>query len=53
MPDDWPRPTRHEPRGDAPEHLPHPGFRLLTGPEALAIARKHLTDWIRDHGGDR
>jgi hypothetical protein len=49
--DQWPHPTRHEPRGTFPEHLPHPGFQVLTGPEALAEARRRLADWIRDHGG--
>jgi hypothetical protein len=56
MTDPWPHPTRREARGDFPEHRPHPGFQVLTGPEALAAARKHLADWIRDHpavsGGD-
>jgi hypothetical protein len=49
MPDDWPHPTRHERRGEFPEHLPHPGAGVLTRQQALDLARKHLADWIRDH----
>jgi hypothetical protein len=48
--DPWPHPTRREPRGEFPEHLPHPGFQVLTRQEALDIARQHLADWIRKHG---
>jgi len=58
----FPRPTRAEPRGEFPRHGDRVG-RVLTGPEALAIARKRLADWIaenpdcqlvkrKDHDGD-
>lgn len=52
--DDFPTPDRREARGQFPDHPPPPrDFRVLTGPEALAVARKHLADWIRDHGEAR
>jgi hypothetical protein len=44
----FPRPTRDEPRGEFPRHSDRVG-QLLTGPEALALARKHLADWIAEH----
>lgn len=44
----FPRPTRHERRGTFPEHGDRVG-RLLTGPEALARARKRLADFIAEH----
>jgi hypothetical protein len=50
--DDWPRPRRREPRGEFP---PHPGPPAdpgpLSGPAALEIARRHLAEWIAEHGG--
>lgn len=54
MTDPFPHPDRTEPRGAFPEHLPHPGFQVLSGPDALAAARRHLADWVAAHreGGD-
>lgn len=50
MTDDvFPHPDRAEPRGEFPEHLPHPGFQVLSGPDALADARKRLADWVAAH----
>jgi hypothetical protein len=48
---DFPTPTRREPRCDFfPRHRDAAG-QLLTGPQALAIARQNLADWIADHAG--
>lgn len=44
----FPQPTRAEPRGEFPQHGDRVG-RVLTGPEALAKARKRLADWIAEH----
>lgn len=49
---DFPTPTRAEPRGAFPEHLPHPGFRVLTGQQALDLARANLAAWIKAHRED-
>lgn len=48
-PDPFPRPTRHEPRGEPPAHdeTPRP---LLPLDVARRIARDRLTEWRRDHG---
>lgn len=51
--DPFPTPTRREPRGKFPDHPPPPDdFRILSGPDALAVARKHLADWIKAHRED-
>lgn len=48
---DFPTPARTEKRGTFPEHPDPPRHaRPLTGPEALAIARQNLADWIAEHG---
>jgi hypothetical protein len=46
-------PRRIEPRGPAPAHhdAPPPGSRLLTGPEAIAAARRNLAEWVAAHPG--
>jgi hypothetical protein len=47
--EEFPRPTRTEPRGAFPVHGPLIG-RVLTRQEALDIARANLAEWIAQHG---
>ena len=49
---EFPTPSRSEPRGDFPRHSERVQ-PLLTGPEARALARKHLDDWIAEHRGEQ
>jgi hypothetical protein len=50
--DPFPTPTRTEPRGDFPSHLPIPaGRRLLSREQARDLARANLAAWIKSHGG--
>jgi len=50
-PDRFPRPVRNEPRGPFPVHHDGapPGAALLAGPEALALARAKLAEWVAAH----
>jgi hypothetical protein len=46
---DFPTPSRHEQRGDFPQHSDRPQ-RLLTLEEARALARQRLAAWVLEHG---
>lgn len=48
-PEKFPRPTRFEQRGEFPVHSDRV-HAPLTRAQALALARKHLADWIAERG---
>lgn len=49
MNDEFPTPTRTEPRGEFPVHGDY-AFSPLSAEDAKRIARERLENWRREHG---